>query len=73
MDEAIRIVDTLAPEHLEVQVADADAVWKRVANYGAMFIGANSAEVRLQCGGGENGGLGCGEHTERRRRAHQDS
>jgi hypothetical protein len=43
MDEAVSVCDTIAPEHLEVQVADSDAVWKRISNYGGMFIGANSA------------------------------
>ena len=51
---AISVVDTLAPEHLEVQVADADAVWRRVSNYGAMFIGANTAEVFGDYGAGPN-------------------
>ena len=45
LDDAIAVVDTIAPEHLEVQVADADAVWRRVSNYGGMFIGENTAEV----------------------------
>ena len=37
-----------------VQVADADAVWRRVQNYGAMFIGAHSAEVFGDYGAGPN-------------------
>lgn len=52
MDEAVSVCDTIAPEHLEVQVADSDAVWKRISNYGGMFIGANSAGAcRALCGG----------------------
>jgi histidinol dehydrogenase len=43
MEEAIRVCDLIAPEHLEVQVKDADAVWKKISNYGGMFIGAGSA------------------------------
>lgn len=54
MDEAVAVCDTIAPEHLEVQVADADAVWKRINNYGGMFIGANSAEVFGDYGAGPN-------------------
>ena len=45
LDTAISVVDTIAPEHLEVQLEDADAVWRRVSNYGGMFIGENTAEV----------------------------
>jgi phosphoribosyl-ATP pyrophosphohydrolase/phosphoribosyl-AMP cyclohydrolase/histidinol dehydrogenase len=54
MDEALAVVDRLAPEHLEVQVADADAVWRRVRNFGGMFIGANTAEVFGDYGAGPN-------------------
>lgn len=54
MEEAIAVCDTVAPEHLEVQVADADAVWKRINNYGGMFIGSNSAEVFGDYGAGPN-------------------
>jgi histidinol dehydrogenase len=54
LDEAIKVVDTIAPEHLEVQVKDADAVWKRVTNYGGMFIGGGTAEVFGDYGVGPN-------------------
>jgi len=54
LDEAISVVDKLAPEHLEVQVADSDFVWKRVKNYGGMFVGANTAEVFGDYGAGPN-------------------
>lgn len=54
LDEAISVVDKLAPEHLEVQVADSDIVWKQVKNYGGMFVGANTAEVFGDYGAGPN-------------------
>jgi histidinol dehydrogenase len=54
LDTAIRVTDKLAPEHLELQVADADAVWKRLNSYGGLFIGANTAEVFGDYGAGPN-------------------
>ncbi len=54
LETAIAVTDTLAPEHLEVQVADSDAVWKKVTNYGGMFIGSNTAEVFGDYGAGPN-------------------
>lgn len=48
-EEAIRIANTIAPEHLELQLAGADSdaeAWiPRLKNYGSLFIGALSAEV----------------------------
>ncbi|MFZ4515868.1 MAG: histidinol dehydrogenase [Acidimicrobiia bacterium] len=38
-DEALRVVDSLAPEHLEVMCVDARAVAQRVRNAGAIFVG----------------------------------
>jgi phosphoribosyl-ATP pyrophosphohydrolase/phosphoribosyl-AMP cyclohydrolase/histidinol dehydrogenase len=54
MAEAIAVVDRIAPEHLEVQTDDAAAVAKGVANAGAIFIGAASAEVFGDYGLGPN-------------------
>lgn len=54
LDCAIRVTDKLAPEHLELQVADADAVWRRLSNYGGLFIGTNTAEVFGDYGAGPN-------------------
>jgi histidinol dehydrogenase len=54
LEEAIAVSDTIAPEHLELQVADADAVWKRINNYGGLFIGSNTAEVFGDYGVGPN-------------------
>ena len=44
-EEAIRIANTIAPEHLELQVSDADAWIPCLKNYGSLFIGSLSAEV----------------------------
>jgi len=44
-DEAIRIANTIAPEHLELQTADADTWIPKLKNYGSLFIGELSAEV----------------------------
>jgi len=44
-DEAIRIANTIAPEHLELQTADADAWIPKLKNYGSLFVGALSAEA----------------------------
>jgi histidinol dehydrogenase len=40
LDQAITVVDTFAPEHLEVQTADATEVAARVRAAGAIFVGA---------------------------------
>ena len=44
-DEAIRIANTIAPEHLELQTEDDDTWIPKLKNYGSLFIGALSAEV----------------------------
>ena len=44
-DEAVRIANTIAPEHLELQTADADTWIPTLKNYGSLFIGELSAEV----------------------------
>ncbi len=44
-EEAIRIANTIAPEHLELQVADVDNWIPLLKNYGSLFIGNLSAEA----------------------------
>jgi histidinol dehydrogenase len=44
-EEAIRIANIIAPEHLELQTADADSWIPRLKNYGSLFIGSLSAEA----------------------------
>jgi histidinol dehydrogenase len=45
LDDAIALVDRLAPEHLEIAAADADKYVDRVRNAGAIFIGAHTPEA----------------------------
>jgi len=44
-EEAIRIANKIAPEHLELQVGDADNWIPLLKNYGSLFIGSLSAEA----------------------------
>ncbi|MDR2434657.1 MAG: histidinol dehydrogenase [Treponema sp.] len=44
-EEAIRIANTIAPEHLELQTARAGEWTPALKNYGSLFIGGLSAEV----------------------------
>ncbi|MDR1574405.1 MAG: histidinol dehydrogenase [Treponema sp.] len=44
-EEAIRIANTIAPEHLELQTARAGEWIPALKNYGSLFIGGLSAEV----------------------------
>ncbi len=45
LDEAVEYTNDCAPEHLEIQVADSEALVDRLHNYGSLFIGPYSAEV----------------------------
>lgn len=47
LGEAVEYANAYAPEHLEVNVAEADAdrVVSELKNYGSLFIGGNTAEV----------------------------
>jgi histidinol dehydrogenase len=44
-DEAVPLVDALAPEHLQIETADADALAVRIRNAGAIFIGHHTPEA----------------------------
>ena len=44
-EEAIRVANTIAPEHLELHVTDPESWIPKLINYGSLFIGALSAEV----------------------------
>jgi histidinol dehydrogenase len=44
-DEAIPLVDALAPEHLEIETADAEWLAGRIRNAGAIFIGHHTPEA----------------------------
>ncbi|MDR2394896.1 MAG: histidinol dehydrogenase [Treponema sp.] len=44
-EEAIRIANTIAPEHLELQVADPESWVPQLRNYGSLFIGKHAVEA----------------------------
>ena len=44
-DEALPLVDAIAPEHLEIATADAEDLAQRIRNAGAIFIGAHTPEA----------------------------
>ena len=45
LDEAIPLVDALAPEHLEIVSADAEQLAGKIRNAGAIFLGAYTPEA----------------------------
>ena len=45
LDEACTIADRIAPEHLELAVADPEALLPRLSNAGAIFLGHYSSEA----------------------------
>jgi histidinol dehydrogenase len=45
LDEACRVADRIAPEHLELSVADPDALLPKLRNAGAIFLGRWSSEA----------------------------
>ena len=75
--ETIPLVDRLAPEHLEIIAADADALAGRITNAGAIFIGGFTPEAIGDYVGGSNhvlptarsarfsSGLGVGDFVKR--------
>ncbi|ACA17077.1 Histidinol dehydrogenase [Methylobacterium sp. 4-46] len=52
--DAIPLVDRLAPEHLEIEARDAEALGARVRNAGAIFLGAHTPEAIGDYVGGPN-------------------
>jgi histidinol dehydrogenase len=44
-NEAVRIANTIAPEHLELQAAEPESWIPALTNYGSLFIGRLAAEV----------------------------
>jgi histidinol dehydrogenase len=44
-DQAVRIANVIAPEHLELQISDAQSWVASLRNYGSLFIGNLAAEV----------------------------
>ena len=54
LEEAVQVANRLAPEHLEVLVANPEALRHRLHHYGALFLGAGAAEVFGDYGLGPN-------------------
>ena len=44
-EEGVAVANRIAPEHLELSVADPEALLPKVTNAGAVFVGAHSSEV----------------------------
>ncbi|MDI3469059.1 MAG: Histidinol dehydrogenase [Pseudolabrys sp.] len=45
LDDAVALADALAPEHLEIETKDADALAARIRNAGAIFLGSHTPEA----------------------------
>ena len=45
MDDAVDVVNEIAPEHLEINVENNEGIIEDLVNYGSLFIGEYSAEV----------------------------
>jgi len=54
IEDGIAACDAIAPEHLQLHLADAPAIAPRLAHYGAVFIGAAAGEVLADYGIGPN-------------------
>jgi histidinol dehydrogenase len=52
--EAVPLIDAIAPEHLEIESADAERLAGRIRNAGAIFIGAHTPEAIGDYVGGSN-------------------
>jgi histidinol dehydrogenase len=66
VEHCIQISDDIAPEHLEIQTADAMKVGMSCKNYGGLFVGEHAAEVLGDYGAGPNHTLptgGTGRYT----------
>ncbi|MEO1424326.1 MAG: histidinol dehydrogenase, partial [Pseudomonadota bacterium] len=54
MDEAVRLSNRLAPEHLEIACTEAEAIAERIRHAGAIFIGQWTPEAIGDYVGGPN-------------------
>ena len=54
LQAALPLIDRLAPEHLEIEAADAEALSERVRNAGAIFLGGHTPEAIGDYVGGPN-------------------
>jgi histidinol dehydrogenase len=44
-DEAVALANRIAPEHLQLMLADPEPVFARIRHAGAIFVGANTPEA----------------------------
>ena len=66
MEQCVAISDDIAPEHLEIQTKNSEAVAASCGNYGGLFVGEYAAEVLGDYGAGPNHTLptgGTGRYT----------
>jgi len=66
LDQGIEVANAYAPEHLEIQTADASAVTPRIRNAGAIFVGPHSPVSLGDYSAGSNHVLptgGCACHS----------
>jgi histidinol dehydrogenase len=54
LDDVVDLVDRLAPEHLELAVADPETLARRISNAGAIFLGRYTPEAIGDYVGGPN-------------------
>ncbi len=54
LDDAVPLVDAIAPEHLEIESEDAERLAGRIRNAGAIFLGAHTPEAIGDYVGGSN-------------------
>ena len=54
LDDAVALVDRLAPEHLEIETENPDALAARVRNAGSIFLGSHTPEAIGDYVGGPN-------------------
>jgi histidinol dehydrogenase len=54
LDDAVPLVDAIAPEHLEIATADPERLAGRIRNAGAIFLGPHTPEAIGDYVGGSN-------------------
>jgi histidinol dehydrogenase len=54
LDEAVKLADAIAAEHLEIMTADPESVAARIRNAGAIFLGSHTPEAIGDYVGGSN-------------------
>ncbi|HEV3373069.1 MAG TPA: histidinol dehydrogenase [Xanthobacteraceae bacterium] len=54
LDDAVPLIDAIAPEHLEIETGDAERLAAKVRNAGAIFLGPHTPEAIGDYVGGSN-------------------